>query len=74
VPISIEEIIERAFEQAFSKAFEQTLQAKAEQLFKGAFANGSPLSKKLEAKIEEGFQHFVEEGIKWERKKAGFKK
>ena len=59
MPISIEEIIERAFGQAFSKAFEQTLQAKAEQLFKGAFANGSPLSKKLEAKIEEGFQHFI---------------
>ena len=74
MPINIEEISERAFEQAFSRAFEQTLQAKAEQLFKGAFANGSPLSKKLEAKIEEGFQLFVEEGIKWERKKAGFKK
>jgi len=74
VPINIEEIIERAFEQAFSKALEQSLQNKTEELFKTAFANGSPLAKKLEAKIEEGFQRFVEEGIKWEKKKVGFKR
>jgi hypothetical protein len=60
VPINIEEIIERAFEQAFSKALEQSLQNKTEELFKTAFANGSPLAKKLEAKIEEGFQRFGE--------------
>jgi hypothetical protein len=74
VPINIEEIIERAFEQAFSKALEQTLQSKAEELFKVAFANGSPLANKLQAKIEEGFRLFVEEGIRWDKKKAGFKK
>src|SRR5207248_8612069 len=74
MPINIEEIIENAFEHAFSRALEQTLQAKAEQLFKQAFANGSPLAKKLEAKMEEGFQRFVEDGIRWEKKKAGFKK
>ncbi len=74
MPINIEEIIERAFEQAFSKALEQTLQNKAEELFKVAFANGSPLAKKLETKVEEGFEHFVEEGIRWDKKKAGFKK
>jgi hypothetical protein len=59
MPINIEDIIERAFEEAFSKALEQTLQTKAEQLFKTAFANGSPLAKKLETKIEDGFQRFV---------------
>jgi hypothetical protein len=73
MPINIEEIIERAFEHAFSKALEQTLQSKAEELFKTAFADGSPLAKKLEAKIEEGFHHFVQDGIRWDRQKAGFK-
>jgi hypothetical protein len=43
-------------------------------LFKGAFANGSPLAKKLEAKIEEGFDRFIEEGIKSEPRKPDFKK
>ena len=42
-------------------------------VFKAAFANGSPLAKKLETKIEEGFQRFVEEGIKWEKRKPDFK-
>jgi hypothetical protein len=74
VRIAIGEIIEKAFEQAFSKALEQTLQAKAEQLFKGAFANGSPLASKLDAKIEQGFKHFIEEGIRWDKKRPGFKK
>jgi hypothetical protein len=74
MPINIEEIIEKAFEPAFCKALEQTLQAKAEELFKGAFANGSPLAKKLEAKIEEGFQRFIEDGIKREKTEPGFKK
>jgi hypothetical protein len=74
VPIDIEEVIEKAFEQAFVKALEQTLQSKAEALFKKAFENGSPLSKKLEEKIEDGFQRFLEEGIRWQKKKAGFKK
>jgi hypothetical protein len=52
MPINIEEIIEKAFEQAFAKALDQTLQNKAEALFKKAFENGSPLSRKLEEKIE----------------------
>jgi len=74
VPIKIEQIIEKAFEQAFSKALEQSLLNKAEVLFKNAFANGSPLAKKLETKMEEGFQRFIEEGIRWEKKRVGFKK
>jgi len=61
-------------QQAFSKALEQTLQTKAEELFKHAFANGSPLASKLESKIEEGFQRFIEDGIRWDKKKPGFKK
>ena len=66
--------IEKAFEQAFSRVMEQTLQVKAEQLFKAAFANGSPLAKNLETKFEEGFHRFIEEGVKWEKRKPGFKK
>ena len=57
--IDIEEIIERAFEKAFSKALDQTIQAKAEALFKEALAGGSPLAKRLEQKIEEGFNRFL---------------
>jgi hypothetical protein len=74
MPIDIEETMERAFEQALSKALEQTLQTKAEELFKHAFANGSPLASKLESKIEEGFHRFIEDGIRWDKKKPGFKK
>ena len=75
MPINIEAIIENAFEQAFSRALEQTLQSKAEVLFTKAFENGSSLSMKLEEKIDEGFQRFVEEGIQWEKKKKpGFRK
>ena len=72
--INLEEVLERAFEQAFLRALEQTVQTKAEDLFKRALSPGSPLAKKLEDKIEEGFQHFLEEGIRWDKKKAGFKK
>jgi hypothetical protein len=74
MPINIEDVVEKAFEQAFTRALDQVLQGKAEILFKKAFANGSPLSKKLEEKIEEGFQRFVDQGIQWEKKKPGFKK
>lgn len=72
--INVEEIIERAFEEAFAKALEPILQTKAEALFQKAFSNGSPLAKKLEAKIEEGFDRFLEDGLRWEKKKPGFKK
>jgi hypothetical protein len=68
MPLTIEGIIERAFEPAFSKALDQTLQNKAEALFKRAFKNGSPLAKKLEEKIGQGFQKFIEEGIRWEKR------
>jgi hypothetical protein len=74
VTVSIEEVIEKAFGQAFCKALDQILQAKAEAIFKKALADGSPLARKLEEKVEQGFQRFVEEGIRWEKKKAGFKK
>ena len=72
--INIEEVLERAFEQAFLRALDQTVQAKAEDLFKKMLSAGSPLSKKLEEKIERGFERFLEEGIRWEKKKPGFKK
>jgi hypothetical protein len=64
MPINIEEIVEHAFEQAFSRALDVTLQSKAEVLFKNAFEDGSPLAKKLEAKIEQGFERFLDEGIR----------
>jgi hypothetical protein len=56
----IEQIIERALQQAFAKALEQSVLPKTEVLFREAFADGSPLAKRLEGKIEEGFQRFVD--------------
>ena len=58
---------------AFAKALEQIVQRKAETLFQKAFANGCPLARKLESKIEAGLQRFFEEGIRWEKKTPGFK-
>ena len=72
--IAIEEVLERAFEQAFLRALDQTVQVKAEALFKKLLAPESPLTKRLGEKIEQGFERFLEEGIRWEKKKAGFKK
>jgi hypothetical protein len=72
--INIEGVLERAFEQAFLRALDQTVQAKAEELFTRALSAGSPLSKKLEEKIEQGFERFLADGIRWEKKKPGFKK
>lgn len=57
-----------------SRALDQTIQSKAEILFKKAFEDGSSLSKKVEEKIEQGFQQFVVDGIRWGKKKPGFKK
>jgi len=74
VPIDIEDVIEKAFEQAFLRALEQTIQDKAEAVFKKAMGNGSPLAKRLEEKIEEGLDRLFREGIRWEKKKPGFKK
>jgi len=74
MPINIEQIVEDAFELAFSRALEQTITTKAESLFKKALENGSPLARKLEEKIEQGFERFVSEGIQWEKKKPGFRK
>jgi hypothetical protein len=74
MPINIEDVIERAFEQAFMRALDQTIQQKAEELFMKAFHNGSPLSQRLQEKIEQGFQRFIDQGIQWEKKKPGFKK
>jgi hypothetical protein len=73
VPIDIEDMIERAFEQAFMKAFEEILQNKAEVIFKKVLGNGS-IAKKLEEKIEKGLETFFQEGIRWDKKKPGFKK
>jgi hypothetical protein len=72
MPINIELIIEKAFEEAFSRALDRVVQSKAEVLFTKALEDGSPLAKKLEEKIEQGFNRFTEEGIQWERKKPGF--
>jgi hypothetical protein len=74
MPVDIEEAIEKAFGQAFLKALDQVLQSKAEVIFKKALADGSPVAKKIEAKIEEGLHRFLHEGIRWEKKKPGFKK
>jgi hypothetical protein len=72
--IDIEEALERAFQQAFLRALDQTVQTKAEEIFRKALTEGSPLSQKLEERIEKGFQRFLDEGIRWDKKKAGFKK
>ena len=74
MPISIEDVLEKAFEQAFLKALEQTVQTKAEELFRKALSPGSPVAEKLQEKMEQGFQHFLEDGIRWEKKKPGFRK
>ncbi len=74
MPIDIEDVIERALEQAFAKALDQVVQSKAEALFHKAFANGSPLSKRLQEKIEAGFERFFDENVRWEKRKPGFKK
>jgi hypothetical protein len=74
MPIKIEEVTEHAFEQAFSRALDQTMQTKAEALVRRAFAEGSPFAERLERKIEEGFERFMENGIRWDKGKAGFKK
>lgn len=70
---NLEKLLKKGFEQAFSRALEQTVQSKAEALFKKTSADGAPLSKKLEEKIEQGFQHFLEEGIRWGKRKPGLK-
>jgi hypothetical protein len=72
--INTEDVLERAFEQAFLRALEHTVQTKAEELFRKALAEGTPLSQKLEEKIEQGFQRFLDEGVRWDKKKPGFKK
>lgn len=72
--IDLEDVLERAFEQAYLKAVEQTVQAKAEELFRNALSPRSPVAQKLQEKIEQGFQHFLEDGIRWDKKKPGFKK
>ena len=74
MPIDIETVIEKAFEQAFSRALDQVVQRKAEELFRKMLGADSPLSKKLEEKIEQGFTRFLEHGIRWEKKRVGFRK
>jgi hypothetical protein len=74
MPVNIEEIIEKAFEQAFLKALDETVQAKAEAIFKKALESGTPLSMRIEEKIEQGFQRFINDAVRWEKRKPGFKK
>ena len=64
MPINIEEFIEKTLEKAFAKALEQVVQNKVEALFQKAFANGAPLSQKLEEKIAAGFQRLL--GDNWD--------
>ncbi len=71
---SVEEVLEKAFAQAFLKALDQTVQTKAEELVRKALTQDSPLSHKLQHKMEQGFQHLLDEGIRWEKRKPGFKK
>jgi len=70
MPINIERTVERAF----STALEQALQAKAEELLKKALRAGSPLRRKIDERIEQGFERFITNGIQWEKKRVGFKK
>ena len=72
--INIEEVLERAVEQAFLKALEQTVQVKAEESFCKALSGSSPLAERPQEKIDEGLQRFLEDGIRWDKKKPGFKK
>ncbi len=74
MPINIEEMMERALEHAFAKALEQMVQNQAETFFQKAFANGAPLAQKLQDKMAEVLQRFLDESIRWEKKKPGFKK
>jgi hypothetical protein len=53
--INIKEILERAFEQSFLRDLDQIVQTKAEELFEKMLSADSPLAKKLEEIIEEGF-------------------
>jgi hypothetical protein len=60
MPINIEKILKKALQRAFAKTLEQAIQSKAEAFFTRAFADGSPLSRKLEEKIEKGFERFLD--------------
>jgi len=62
MPINIERTVERAF----SRALAQALQAKAEELLKKALREGSPLRRKIDERIERGFERFSTNGIQWE--------
>jgi hypothetical protein len=53
---------------------DHAIRAKAEAIFTKAFENGAAFGKKLEEKIEEGLQRFIQESIQWDKKKPGFKK
>ena len=70
VPINIE----KAFEEAFARALDHAIPAQAQSLFAKAFDQGSTFGKRLQEKIEQGLQRFMEEGIQWDKKKPGFKK
>lgn len=72
--IDIDEVFQRAYKQAFLRALEQMFNIKAEELCERALSEGSPLSQRIEDAIERALQHFLDEGICWERKKRCFKK
>lgn len=74
MPIDIEDVLEKAFEQAFVRALDQAIQGKLETLFVRALSPDSAFGKKLEEKIEQGLQRFMQGGIRWDKKRAGFKK
>jgi hypothetical protein len=53
---------------------EQTVQTNVEELVRKALTQDSPLFQRFQQKMEQGVQHFLDEGIRWEKKKPGFKK
>ena len=71
--VNIEEVSRSAMEEAFARALTQLVHDQAEIAFQKAFANGSPLAKQLQEKIQAGFERFFKEDVEWEKKKAGFK-
>lgn len=72
--INIDDVLEKAIEQAFVRALEQAMQSRMEDLFGRMLAADSPWGKKLEEKMQENLQRFMEEGVRWEKKRPGFRK
>jgi hypothetical protein len=57
--MKIERIVENALRQELAKALQPIVHAKVEVLFQKAISPSSPIGKKLEAKLEKGFDLFI---------------